>query len=272
MCYGCDKLTNVKLGKYIEKIPDSAFRLCQSLTTINIPRFCTTIAANAFAEDTKLSSAYIPPYVTKIENNSFSYPTKMTAYGKSGSYAEEYAKSRNMKFNPVDAPITSISFAENEVFADRGKNIVLPMNITLEFDTDTITFSSSDENVATVKENGVINTKNYGTTTITASTSGGRTATCTLRVLSDGTIIKFEAEKNGDTANVHIETGIVPAGAAVYIAAYDKDGVLTSFTAADLADYTADTTIPINGTRKLKAFVWDSKTLEPLTQAKEINI
>ena len=272
LCYGCDKLTDVKLGKYIEKIPDSAFRLCQSLETINIPRFCTTIAANAFAEDTKLSSAYIPPYVTKIENNSFSYPAKMTVYGKSGSYAEEYAKSRNMKFSAVDAPITSISFAENEVFADRYKDIVLPMNITPEFDTDTITFSSSDENVATVKENGVINTKNYGTTTITASTSGGRTATCALRVLSDGTIIKFDSEKNGDTANVHIETGIVPAGAEVYIAAYDRDGVLTSFTTADLADYTADTTIPTTGARKLKAFIWDPKTLKPLTPAKEINI
>ncbi len=272
LCYGCDKLTDVKLGKYITTIPDSAFRLCQSLTTVNIPRFCTTIAANTFAEDTKLSSAYIPPYVTKIENNSFSYPAKMTVYGKSGSYAEEYAKSRNMKFNPVDAPITSISFAESEVFTDRSKNIVLPMNITPEFDTDTITFSSSDENVATVKENGIINTKNYGTTTITASTSGGRTATCALRVLSDGTIIKFEAEKNGDTANVHVETGIVPAGAVVYIAAYDRDGVLTSFTTADLADYTADATISINDARKLKAFIWDPKTLNPLTPAKEINI
>ena len=196
----------------------------------------------------------------------------MTVYVKSGSYAEEYAKSRNMKFSAVDAPITSISFAENEVFADRSKNIVRPMNITPEFDTDTITFSLSDEKVATVKENGVINTRNYGTTTITASTSGGKTATCALRVLSDGTIIKFEAEKNGDTANVHIETGIVPAGAVVYIAAYDRDGVLTSFTAADLADYIADTTLPINGARKLKAFIWDPKTLAPLTQTKEINI
>ena len=146
------------------------------------------------------------------------------------------------------------------------------MNIMPEFDTDIITFSSSDEKVATVKENGVINTKNYGTTTIIASTSSGKTATCALRVLSDGTIIKFEAEKNGDTANVHIETGIVPASAAVYIAAYDRDGVMTSFTTADLADYTADTTIPINGARKLKAFVWDPKTLAPLTTAKEINI
>lgn len=93
-----------------------------------------------------------------------------------------------------------------------------------------------------------------------------------LRVLSDGTIIKFEAEKNGDSANVHIETGIVPEGAAVYIAAYDIDGLVTSFTESALTDYIADTTIQIDGARKLKAFIWDPDTLEPLTQAKEINI
>ena len=272
MCYGCDSLKDVKLGKYITTIPDSAFRLCQSLETINIPRFCETIESNAFAEDTKLKTAYIPTYISYIDNNSFSYPAKMTVYGKSGSYAEEYAKSRNIIFNPINAVITNINFLENKTDVEINKEFVLPMNITPEFDADTITFSSSDENVATISENGVINTRNYGTTTITASTSGGKTATCALRVLSDGEIIKFEAEKNGDTANVHIETGIVPAGAVVYIAAYDRDGVMVNFTEADLVNYIADASVSINGARKLKAFVWDPKTLAPLTQAKEINI
>lgn len=206
LCYGCDKLTDVKFGKYIENIPDSSFRQCQSLTTVTLPRFCKTVAANAYAEDTKLVSAYVPNTVTKIENNSFSYPAKMTMYGKSGSYAEEYANSRNMTFNGTAAPITKLDYADNSIDIGRRDKIRPVLNIEPSFDTSTITFASSDENICTVSDTGEIYGKNYGTATITVSSDSGVKDTITVNVvrLADSVSLdKTELElETGDTAKL----------------------------------------------------------------------
>lgn len=206
LCYGCDKLSEVKFGKYIENIPDSAFRLCQSLTTVTLPRFCKTVAANAFAEDTKLTRAYVPNTVTKIENNSFSYPAKMTMYGKSGSYAEEYANSRNMTFNGTAAPITKLDYADNSIDIGRRDKIRPSLNIEPSFDTSTITFASSDENICTVSVTGEIYGSNYGTATITVSSDSGVNDTITVNVvrLADSVSLdKTELElETGDTARL----------------------------------------------------------------------
>ena len=206
LCHGCDKLSEVKLGKYIENIPDSAFRLCQSLTTVTLPRFCKTVAANAFAEDVKLVSAYVPNTVTKIENNSFSYPAKMTMYGKSGSYAEEYAKSRNMTFNGTAAPIIKFDYVDNSIDIGRRDYIRPALNIEPSFDTSTITFASSDEKICTVSETGEIYGNNYGTATITVSSDSGVKDTITVNVvrLADSVSLdKTELElETGDTAKL----------------------------------------------------------------------
>ena len=49
---------------------------------------------------------------------------------------------------------------------------------------NTLTWTSSDETVATVDENGVVTSKNYGTATITATTTDGsnKSATCSVTV------------------------------------------------------------------------------------------
>ena len=193
MCYGCDKLSTVKLGKYITTIPDSAFRLCQSLETITLPRFCTTVAANAFAEDTKLASAYVPVSVSKIETTSFSYPMKMTMYGKAGSYAEEYAGSRNMAFNAVNAPITSIKYADSSMSIGRNATVRPQLDIEPTFDTSVVTFSTSDDKILTVSDTGLVRGVNYGTATITATTDSGKSTSIEITVLKTAT--KLELDK-----------------------------------------------------------------------------
>ena len=195
MCYGCDKLTDIKLGKGITTIPDSAFRLCQSLETVTIPRFCTTIAANAFSENTKLTSAYVPESVTSMNTtNSFSYPAKMTMYGKSGSYAEEYANSRSMAFVAVDAPITTLAYPESSMNIGYRATVTPDMQIMPEFDTDTITFTSGDTNIATVSASGAVYGKSYGTTTITMTTESGLSDSIEVTVVRPATSVTLNKE------------------------------------------------------------------------------
>lgn len=206
LCYGCENLTDINFGKYITEIPASSFRQCQRLTSVNLPRFCTKVSANAFAEDTKLTSAYVPVSVASIENNSFSYPAKMTMYGKSGSYAEEYANSRNMPFSATNAPITKIDYTDNSIDIGRYAKIRPTLNIEPEFDTSVVTFASSDENILTVSETGEIYGKNYGTATITATSDSGVKDTITVNVvrLADSVSLdKTELElETGDTAKL----------------------------------------------------------------------
>ncbi len=216
ICYSCDELKDVTFGKYITTIPDSAFRQCQSLETITLPRFCTTVAANAFAEDVKLASAYVPVSVLKIEANSFSYPAKMTMYGKSGSYAEEYAKSRNMAFSAVNEPITSIKYADSSMSIGRNATVRPLLNIDPAFDTSVVTFSTSDDKILTVSDTGLVKGVNYGTATITAAADSGKSTSIEITVLKtadrlelDKTSLSLEA---GKTENLTVT--MTPSDAA----------------------------------------------------------
>lgn len=205
MCYSCDKLTNVKLGRGITTIPDSAFRQCASLTEVTLPRFCTTVAANAFAEDVKLTTVNVPVSVSKIETNSFSYPAKMTFNGKTGSYAEEYASSRNIKFNAVDAPITNIKYADSKMSIGTDTTVFPALTIEPEFDTDTVTFSSSDENILTVSDAGRVTSgwRNYGTAKITATTGSGKSTSI------DITVVKTADSIGLDNTSLNLDLGTI---------------------------------------------------------------
>ena len=183
--YGCDKLAEVDFGIGLTAIPDSAFRQIPALTKVILPRFATTVAANAFAEDTKLREVTIPSTVTSIQTNSFSYPTKLTVYGIAGSYAEQHAKERKMTFVAVDGTkVDSIAFKQSiyEFSASGSGSYFIPeMEILPKESVEPITFTSSDESIATVN-NGKVTFKGYGTATITATTASGKTAACTVKI------------------------------------------------------------------------------------------
>ena len=239
LCYDCDKLTDIKFGKYITEIPDSAFRKCASLQTVTLPRFCKTVASNAFAEDTKLTEAYVPVSVTGIQTNSFSYPKKMTMYGRDGSYAQEYAAGRDMPFGIVDKPITTIAYTDSEVKLSRYATVLPSMQIMPEFDTDTITFSSDNTNVATVSENGTIKAGyTYGTANITAKTTSGLSANIKVTVVKPANTITLnksaleisagKSERLTATISPSDSTdNIVWTSDNTDVAAVDKDGNVT---------------------------------------------
>ena len=217
--YGCDKLAEVDFGIGLTAIPDSAFRQIPALTKVILPRFATTVAANAFAEDTKLREVTIPSTVTSIQTNSFSYPTKLTIYGIAGSYAEQHAKERKMTFVAVDGTkVDSIAFKQSvyEFSASGSGSYFIPeMEILPKESVEPITFTSSDESIATVN-NGKVTFKGYGTATITATTASGKTAACTVKINRAVSGVRLDYSKlslkTGETAA--LTATVYPSNAA----------------------------------------------------------
>ena len=217
--YGCDKLAEVDFGIGLTAIPDSAFRQIPTLTKVILPRFATTVAANAFAEDTKLREVTIPSTVTSIQTNSFSYPTKLTVYGIAGSYAEQHAKERKMTFVAVDGTkVDSIAFKQSvyEFSASGSGSYFIPeMEILPKESVEPITFTSSDESIATVN-NGKVTFKGYGTATITATTASGKTAACTVKINRAVSGVRLDYSKlslkTGETAA--LTATVYPSNAA----------------------------------------------------------
>ncbi|MGN0518858.1 MAG: leucine-rich repeat protein, partial [Acutalibacteraceae bacterium] len=117
----CLNLENIDIPNSVQYIGTSAFSRCQKLTDITIPSSVISLGDYTFTEATGLKSVYIqngltsidkytfdhcsslnnifiPNSVTSIDKTAFKYSTKVTIYGFKDSYAEEYAKSYNIKF------------------------------------------------------------------------------------------------------------------------------------------------------------------------------
>ena len=97
--------------------------------------------------------------------------------------AIEYANSGStVKITPKPIPSTGITLNKTKLSLEKGKSETLTATVTPENSTDTITWESSDKTKATVDNNGKVTAVAEGTATITAKTTSGKTATCTVTV------------------------------------------------------------------------------------------
>ena len=86
----------------------------------------------------------------------------------------------------VASPVTAITFAETALQMAPGDTRTLTATVTCSDQTVTnklVTFSSSDEKVATVDQNGIVTAVSEGSVTITATAVNGVSASCTIKVL-----------------------------------------------------------------------------------------
>lgn len=84
-------------------------------------------------------------------------------------------------------PVTAISFSETTVSVPVGGLRTLEANVTARTQTCVnrlVTFTSSNNSVASVDEEGRVHGLTLGTATITATSKSGKTATCTVTVRS----------------------------------------------------------------------------------------
>ena len=186
----CDALTTVKLGSGLTEIPASTFEHCDVLESLRIPRRVTIIGDNAFKDCVKLTSITIPRSVTKISSNAFSYPKILTIYGVSGTYAETFANENSIKFVDQQIKATTASLDKTELTINKGAAAQLNLSVTPENFTDTVTWKSTDEKVATISDSGEVKAVGAGTATIKVVV-GDISATCQVTVLQPVTGINL---------------------------------------------------------------------------------
>ena len=124
---GCTSLRSINIPNSVTFIGEYAFHDCTSLTSINIPNSVTSINSSAFGYCTSLTSIEIPNSVTYIEDDVFhvyddesgSYVPipGLTIYCEQGSYAETYAKGKNI-------PIIYVAIKEESLNTDSNADTV----------------------------------------------------------------------------------------------------------------------------------------------------
>ncbi len=94
----CKKLTQITVPKNVTVIDDFAFYGCTCLEQINIPDQVKKIGAFAFKECGALTALTIPDSIESIDETAFEGCGNLTIKGKTGSYAESYAKAHSIPF------------------------------------------------------------------------------------------------------------------------------------------------------------------------------
>lgn len=82
-------------------------------------------------------------------------------------------------------PVTAIDFSQPVYYCNINDNIQLQANVTMRTQNcvnHLVTFSSSDDAIATVDEDGFVNGVSHGTVTITATAESGVSATTEVQV------------------------------------------------------------------------------------------
>ena len=200
--YGCEALTDITLGSKLKKIANQTFYGYAALPSIVIPYNVTAIGDSAFVNCTKLTQITVPRNTTSIASNAFSYPKKMTMYGPSGCYAQTYANGKGIKYVAQDIHATSIRLDITNKTAEYYDEFQLTATIAPQNFTDAVTWTSSNEDVATVSDTGYVEVCGVGTAVITV-TAGNVKAACTVTVPQLIDWIEFDEDeielKSGET-------------------------------------------------------------------------
>ena len=90
--------TTYSIPSSVTCIGDLAFSGCRCLSSVEIPSSVVSIGDRAFSDCLSLSSLAIPSGVTGIGDDAFEDCPKLTLRVPKGSYAEEYAKENEIKY------------------------------------------------------------------------------------------------------------------------------------------------------------------------------
>ena len=108
--------------------------------------------------------------------------------------AKAGSKTATCQITVVATEVTSVTLNKTTASLRAGETVTLTATVNPDDATDkTVTWSSSDQTVATVS-NGVVTAKKVGTATITAK-AGSKTATCKIAVVPDMESIEDEREE-----------------------------------------------------------------------------
>lgn len=144
----------------------------------------------------------------------------------------EFAKAEFFGEGGTDIPATAIALDQTTLELEQYKSAQLTATTTPADATTAITWTSSDEKIATVSAKGAITALTIGTTTITA-TAGELTATCTVTVKEATPITCAQAVEIAKTVSANNE---IAAGGKYVIRGYVTE-MASKDAAADIEEY-----------------------------------
>lgn len=98
---GCNRLKETTFSKRLQEICDLAFAGCFSLEQITLPDGLEKIGKMAFVDCAKLADIHIPASVMDIASDAFCNCPEVVIHSSTGSYAEQFAKENNIKFEAI---------------------------------------------------------------------------------------------------------------------------------------------------------------------------
>ena len=122
----------------------------------------------------------------------------------------------------VSVPVESVSVNPATAELIVGMTLTLEAKVLPKEANQGVVWSSTDDKVATVDENGIVTARAKGTATITATADGGKKASCNITVGTDNDgILKYSFNDGSKKATIvgYEEAGITNAGGKVTIPA-----------------------------------------------------
>ena len=255
--YECSGLESVTIPNSVTTISDVLFKNCSSLTSVSIPNSVTAIGKSAFYGCIGLESITIPYSIAKIESGAFyncsslkeihygaenpivaesdifsdyisptlyAYPWSVEKYRNTEPWKNfKIEKGNFKKFGHID-------LEKNNLTTLVGKSINLA--VIKSGNLSELTWTSSDQNVASVDNNGIVSPLAAGEVTITVSAKDLNydnkplAVSCKVKVYAEGTYdLSFEENdkpgQHSSSAVATVEgfssTGIVDVEIPVYI-------------------------------------------------------
>lgn len=208
--------TNEKLSTDLDKL---SVNLTFSDSSLNVNH----VSYSAFSEYNLSVSLINPNGVTASTSSVFGLDGTWTIKVESNNNSAVYGL-LNITVSPV--LVEQISIGSTATVA-AGKTVQLTLSIQPDYaDNQTVTWTSSDETVATVNESGLVTGVKKGTATITATATDGSNVhgTCALTVTAAPVVTDFEASM---TEGLNASSATVNEKPAVKVGTSKKAGEMT---------------------------------------------
>lgn len=211
---GCKQLEQVIFPKYLNSIGEMAFKNCDKLTFLSLPNNLIGISSSVFSGCHNVRAIYIPEKVTSIGGSAFAYQDSLREVHVRHITPLEFTKNPFSE-SPIDS-LTTLYVPSGTIEAYKAANIwntfaniveeepsisldnkrVVVTGTSTQLDVtmvpsimplQDVTWSSADESIATVDNNGIVTGISEGTTTVTAKTTVNEntiSASCQVTVIN----------------------------------------------------------------------------------------
>ena len=175
----CTSITKMNVPGGVTWINSSTFAGCTALKTVTLGDGVKQIQSKAFANCLALETISIPASVYYIADDAFLNCSNLTILCEDGSKALQYAQEHGINYVVAASGVT---LNRDSAIVGLGKTLTLHATVEPASATPALTWTSSDESVATVSQDGVVSGVAEGTATITVTTDNGKSASCSVKV------------------------------------------------------------------------------------------